>query len=830
MSTACRVVSFLILLALLVPTVPGHAAEQTGPSPKPAPVAPPAAVIPLAEVATRATEVLNLLPSLTGQLATSAQIQMILAQLPEVSERIDVGLAETAQILRGQPSLGTIAAQQEVWKERALQTNTWLNLLTQRATQLQATLNRLTDMQAMWRQTRTAAQAANAPAAILQQIDALLTAIESTETPFQAQRATVLGLQSRVAQEVARCGTALALFAQAERTAMGGLLGRDSLPIWSADQWTQVRTTLPARVRNFNAGLWSDMVQYARDASKGMLLHLVTLVVLAVVLCMARRRVREWSAAGENVSPSMTVFERPFAAALIIPLSYASSPYWGVPVSLRLLFEVLALLPVIRLVRPVLDERMGSALYTLALLFTLDVTRQSYAGSLGPEQAMLALEMLAGIAVLGYSLILGDLRRTSDDAWVTGRLHAIRMGAALILLALSIGLVAGALGYLRLARLLASIVLGSGALALTLSASLRVVVGLAAYSLRVWPLRLLKMVQHHRDLLERRTHTVLWWVAVGAWSYRTLNYVGLLQPALSLVTAVLVARLQRGSMSISLGDALDFVLTVWVAYLVSAFIRFVLEEDVYPRIRLPRGISYAISSLLSYVMIAVGFVLGLGVLGMDLTRMTVLTGAFGVGIGFGLQGIVNNFVSGLILLFERPIHVGDAVEVGPMSGEVRRIGIRASTVRTWQGAEIIVPNAQLITEQLTNWTLSDRTRRIDLPVGVNYGAPPRKVIEILEGVARAHPGVQQTPPPQAFFTGFGDSSINFELRAWTGDFGSWYRIRSELAVAVYDAGHAAGLSFPFPQREVRLLREAPAESTGAQGGQAERIQEGERGA
>jgi potassium-dependent mechanosensitive channel len=106
---------------------------------------------------------------------------------------------------------------------------------------------------------------------------------------------------------------------------------------------------------------------------------------------------------------------------------------------------------------------------------------------------------------------------------------------------------------------------------------------------------------------------------------------------------------------------------------------------------------------------------------------------------------------------------------------------------------------------------------------VNYGAPPKKVIEILEGVARTHPGVLQTPAPQAFFTGFGDSSINFELRAWTGDFGSWYRIRSELAVAVYDAGHAAGMSFPFPQREVRLLREAPAESAGTQGGQGESI-------
>jgi small-conductance mechanosensitive channel len=280
---------------------------------------------------------------------------------------------------------------------------------------------------------------------------------------------------------------------------------------------------------------------------------------------------------------------------------------------------------------------------------------------------------------------------------------------------------------------------------------------------------------------------------------------------------VLTARLQRGSMSISLGDVIDFLLTVWLAYLLSAFIRFILQEDVYPRIQLPRGMSYALSILLNYFIVALGFVLGLGVLGMDLSKVTILASAFGVGIGFGLQSVVNNFVSGLILLFERPLHVGDAVEVGTISGEVRQIGIRASKVRSWQGAEIIVPNAQLITEQLTNWTLSDRLRRIDLSVGVDYGSHPSKVIAMLEAVARAHPDVLQTPAPQAFFAGFGDSSLNFDLRVWTGDFAKWYKIRSELAMAVYDAGHAAGMSFPFPQREVRLLRDTPAAPGATQG-------------
>ncbi len=148
----------------------------------------------------------------------------------------------------------------------------------------------------------------------------------------------------------------------------------------------------------------------------------------------------------------------------------------------------------------------------------------------------------------------------------------------------------------------------------------------------------------------------------------------------------MAVNLERGSVNISLGDVLVFLVTVWVAYVLSAFIRFLLQEDVYPRMQITPGLSYAVSNLLHYVILALGVIVAMGLMGIDLSRVIVLAGAFGVGIGFGLQSVVNNFVSGLILLFERPIHVGDMVEMGDLLGEVRRIGIRASTVRTRRGS------------------------------------------------------------------------------------------------------------------------------------------------
>jgi len=563
---------------------------------------------------------------------------------------------------------------------------------------------------------------------------------------------------------------------------------------------------MPARVRELAVTRRDDVVRYVVDPSRGMPLHAAILTVLVVVFFAARRQIRQSSATRPSEVAGVTTFDRPYAAALALTLLFVSAPISTVPQSLRQLAEVLVLAPVIRLIRPAIDSRLAVPVYALALLFTLDSFRQAIGGVPVLEQAILALEMVTGIAVLAHSLRFGVLAGAGAE---TERLRTSRIGAGVVLVLLAVGLVAGTVGYMRLTRLLASGLFGGGALALTLYACVRVIAGLTAVALRVWPLRLLRMVQHHRDLLERRAYRIVLWLAVSAWAARVLDYAGLFQPALAFVQAVLAARLGRGAISFSAGDVLEFVLTVWLAYVVSAFLRFVLQEDVYPRTQMTRGISYAVSSLLNYVILTLGFWLALCAIGLDPTKATILAGAFGVGLGFGLQSVVNNFVSGLILLFERPIRVGDIVEVGDLQGEVSRIGIRASTVRTYRGADIIVPNAQLVTERVTNWTASDRRRRIDIPVGVDYRSAPEKVVEVLEAVAGAHSEILKQPRPQAVFSTFGDSAINFELRAWTNHIERWATIQTELAVQVYAALREAGMTFPFPQREVRLLNDAP---------------------
>ncbi|HEY4908792.1 MAG TPA: mechanosensitive ion channel domain-containing protein, partial [Methylomirabilota bacterium] len=365
-------------------------------------------------------------------------------------------------------------------------------------------------------------------------------------------------------------------------------------------------------------------------------------------------------------------------------------------------------------------------------------------------------------------------------------------------------LVLGAVGYMLIARLIGDGVLRSGYAAMLLYAAARVADGLLAWALRSSPLVSLQMVRRHRALLERRILRLLRWVAVLLWAGLTLDVLSLLDPTRALVAGALAASVTRGTLTISVGDVLAFAVTVTVAFLASRFVRFVLEEDVYPRLLLARGLPYALSVLIHYAILLVGFLLAVAALGVDMNRVTFLTGAFGVGVGFGLQSVVNNFVSGLILLLERPIQVGDAIQLGDLEGSVRRIGIRSTTVRTWLGAEVIVPNASLISDRVTNWTLSDRRRRIDLPVGVAYGADPERVLDLLRVTALAVPGVIPEPAPLALFKGFGDSALDFEVRAWTDRFEDWLIIKSRLGVAVNAAFKNAGIVIPSPQRDVTI--------------------------
>ena len=229
---------------------------------------------------------------------------------------------------------------------------------------------------------------------------------------------------------------------------------------------------------------------------------------------------------------------------------------------------------------------------------------------------------------------------------------------------------------------------------------------------------------------------------------------------------------------------------------------------------LNRSLQYALAQIISNVVLVIGIIVVLTNTGINLGALAVFAGAIGVGIGVGLQGLASNFISGLVILAERPIAIGDRVEVGDKSGQVQRIGARSTVIVTNDNISIIVPNSKFIEESVTNWTFGDPRVRFRVPVGVAYGSDVEKVRELLIAVGRAHPKALQDPAPNVFFDKFGESSLDFELVVWSTEMSYRpRRFKSDLNFAIEKALREAGIEIPFPQRDVYVRSDLRLAST-----------------
>jgi small-conductance mechanosensitive channel len=262
---------------------------------------------------------------------------------------------------------------------------------------------------------------------------------------------------------------------------------------------------------------------------------------------------------------------------------------------------------------------------------------------------------------------------------------------------------------------------------------------------------------------------------------------------------------QIGHLSVTPLFLLKAVVFIFLLSLLAHVGRKAMSTRILSRTSLDEGLKYALAVGTGYLIFFGGTVIGLQSLGLDLSSVAFLGGAVGIGVGVGLQPIVNNFVSGLILLVERPIKVGDRVEIENLAGDVIQIAARSTWVRTNDNVVIIVPNSEFTSQRVTNWTANDRCVRITLPVGTSYSSNPEQVKQLLLKVAAEHPDVLADPAADVIFTDFGDSSLDFELRVWTIEQVRTPQIlKSDLYFSIFRVFAAAEIELPFPQRDLHI--------------------------
>ncbi len=272
-----------------------------------------------------------------------------------------------------------------------------------------------------------------------------------------------------------------------------------------------------------------------------------------------------------------------------------------------------------------------------------------------------------------------------------------------------------------------------------------------------------------------------------------------------------------GATQITLLTILQVVVLAVGVVLAARLTRKLLRDRLLARSRMDEGTRYAIARIAGYVVQVLGFLVGLTALGIDLSSLTVIIGALGVGIGFGLQGIVNNFVCGLVLLTERPFQVGDWIDVGGTTGRVIRVAARSTMIVTNDNITMIIPNSEFVGGRVVNWSLGgDRLVRIGVPLGVAYGSDVRLVERLLVQAAQENSDVMPDPAPQALIKAFGDNSIDFELLLWTATlYAQPNALRSALYFAALDKFAEHGVEIPFPQRDLHLKGPVQVELAGS---------------
>jgi len=255
---------------------------------------------------------------------------------------------------------------------------------------------------------------------------------------------------------------------------------------------------------------------------------------------------------------------------------------------------------------------------------------------------------------------------------------------------------------------------------------------------------------------------------------------------------------------ITLTKVLLAILIAIITFVAARNLPGVLEISLLKYLPLDAGARYAFSTICQYVVSGIGVIVAFNYLGIDWGSLKWLVAALGVGIGFGLQEIIANFISGLIILFERPVRIGDIVTIGNIDGIVSRIRIRATTLTTWDRKEYLVPNKEFITGRVLNWTLSNSINRVIITAGIAYGSDTELARELLLNAAQEHPNVLEDPAPIATFEGFGDSALNFLLRCYLPNLDNRLVTITELHTAIDQAFRKAGITIAFPQRDVHL--------------------------
>lgn len=795
-----------ILMVMVIPSVSMVAQDAIATSDTAKPVVSP---IPVSEITEEVNNFNQRLAETEQVLKVSDKVMAIDSVFDIEKEYFDKTRAEFYEMEEIGMSRRSYELSKREWQNYLSNLTSQRNVINLRIKELQSTFDNLSLALEKWTLTRENAVQNVVSEELISTAEVTINSINNYKNQIRERLDKVVIIYKEITSEISEIDKLINKITEAQNEIQKKIFQKDSPVLWRAFTEGNSLSNLKDKIIPSILNNYRIISVYLSSNVTTLYYQILLLVLLIIFFVYLKKKSGPLSVNNRNIPEvkSALIIVSPVNTAIILGLIVSVFFYSNRPITLTEFIVLIMLIPVTLIIPRLTGGTVKRGYYVALILFIIS-TLHAYVFVFAIESRMVLLIETALLLyiLIGFRRHRNQLKLQEKGFWV----RSITFVNNIFILLLAISILTNITGHLRLSSDLFDAVITSsifGVITYILTITLTSLIGVLTREKNDQPFRL---ISKYQSFLNHRLRPFIEMVGLIFWIYVALVSFSVYDIFIDWINGLMDKTWKLGIVDISIGQITSFSIVIIITVLVARAIKVVFQDEWLKRTKIPRGVPEAISMTARYVIIAFGIYLALSAAYVDLGEFGLLAGALGVGIGFGLQNIVYNFIAGLVLSYERPIHVGDTIEVNQLMGNVTEIGVRSSKIKTFDGSEVIVPNGNLISNQVINWTLSDQMRRLMIPVRTSLNADPEKVLKMLKTLAAEHQNTLKNPEPLPLFNGYGDSSLDFTLYFWV-HFNVGLGTKSDVALKIYDWLKSENLHIPIPVR--RIYYENPPQNT-----------------
>ena len=761
--------------------------------------------IELSDVPAKAAKTVYALKEMDKNLRENKETIEIHKVLPSYADAISGLLQDPIYKDLKNQSIRTLQKHRQEWEVYSRELQGWDQQAKERMEVYDTSREELEKHSALWSETHINANRESAPQVIQNHIANVIIQVEELRNHAKINYDLFLTDVNLITTNMAAIDEKILLLKETEEILSNRIFYQNKAPL------TQLFSTDTFSPLHYVKGIYTNIVDKLQEfkiynqthEDQQIIMLLGSLVIIGFVgyfNYLYRKRKLFVSKASMQKSEYFFI-ALPFSTAIILIVLLSVIVWPDAPKSVREMILYIIFIPVLRIIQTIIHKKAEPYFYSYFVLYFLSLMEKNAIG-FDLDDRIVNIAISIALIVLIIKFIQNKVADFIEMSMIKTIIYKT---LPLVVLLLVISILSNLYGAMLLSEKIAHGVFTAFHASIIFYVLTIILSGYVIIMLRRRISSASNILDKYAAKIEHTTTFVIKLIMIVWWFKILIRVLGLETKLSEFFDTVMAQTWVIGSTTISLESVVSFIMILVSTWLTARFVHIVLDVEVFSRFKLSRGMPTAISTTLNYIIVISGVLIAFSSLGVSAEQFAIIFGALGVGIGFGLRNIIANFVSGIIMVFERPIQIGDTIEVDSTMGKVMSIGTRASAVQTFDGSEVIVPNESFISSKIINWTLSDERRRKVLQIKVAFDSDIETVLEIMRSVALSNDNVLKEPEPLPTFQGFGDYYLEFKLYYWLTE--NLIVAQSDVAIAVYKGLKEAKIATPMPIQELVMPKE-----------------------